>query len=312
MDKFELAYTAGYIDGDGCLYMGSYDTPKGTTYEYSVQVCSINPNIITWFKENFGGAIRKKLKRPNQKVIHVWTIKNKECINLVEKIQNFLIAKHRESHFFLEFAYHIEENNYCPLTIDAIKHRETLIYNKRLICHEADHIEKNMITIKWRNIVSQPINRIDTDYAYLAGLIDAEGCFRIKHYHRKNRPNKVFNICLEIGNTNKNFFDWLLFKFGGSISFLKPKYNKKPAAIWSLQANILMKLIPLIIPHLKHKKPIAEKLIEFSNTILPNGGDRHSDTFKKRYTEVLSHREQLVKDIQKLNAKGHYDSSSSL
>ena len=78
MDKLELAYTAGYVDGDGCLYMGSYETNKCTVYEYSLQVCSTNQNIIKWLHGKYGGAYRKKERKENHKQTWVWTVKNNE------------------------------------------------------------------------------------------------------------------------------------------------------------------------------------------------------------------------------------------
>ena len=57
------------------------------------------------------------------------------------------------------------------------------------------------------------------------------------------------------------------------------------------------------------KKPVCEKLIEFNNTIIPNGGDRHSKKFKEMYKKVLSTRETIVSEIHLFNKKGHQKSS---
>ena len=307
--NIELAYAAGYIDGDGCLYIGRTEGKKSIVYEYSVQVSSVNPDIINWFKQRFGGAIRAKERIKNHKQPHVWTIKNRECIDLVKDIQPFLIAKHRESHYFMELALHIVDNNFQPLTKDAIEHREIVIANKRKLA-ALDTIERNMVTEEWKNnIIPLPDPIKATDFAYLAGLIDAEGCFRIKHYTRKNRPNKVYNTCLEIGNTNKNFFSWLLEHFGGSVYFVESREcNKKHSATWIIQAKALSKILPEVIPYLKHKRPMAEKLMNFLNSTLSNGGDRHSIRSKEAYAAILQQREALVQDIHILNAKGHKDS----
>lgn len=306
-----LAYTAGYIDGDGCLYIGSYETQKCTVYESSVQVCSTDKDVLTFMQNEYGGVVRKKERRTNHKQPWVWTIKNAECISLIEKIQPYLIAKHQESHYFLEFAYTIKNSNNQPLSKDQIEHREELIKMKRLICHTANVIQRNLITESWKNIEYIPEKTTSEDFSYLAGLIDAEGCFRVKYYKRANRPNTVFNTCLEIGNTNKLFFEWLLFKFGGSVYFCKStRENRKHSATWIVQAKALNNILPNIVPFLKHKRRVADKLIEFYNTILPNGGDRHSAHFRKKYADTLLKREAIVKEIQKYNAKGHLDSKS--
>lgn len=304
---YDLAYAAGYIDGDGCLYIGRTETKKCLVYEYNVQVCSINPNIINWFKEKFGGATRTKERRINQKTPYVWTIKTRDAINLVMNIQPYLIAKHRESHYWIELALHIDQNGFKRVCKEGIEHRDTVIHKKRMMAIE-DLVERNYVTNQWKNI-HPSLTACEEEYAYLAGLIDAEGCLRIKHYSRKNRPNKVYNTCLEIGNTNKNFFSWLLMHFGGSVYFVKStKPNKKNSATWILQAKALARILPKIIPYLKYKRPVAIKLIEFFDTTLPNGGDRHSEFFKQRYQTIMAQREKLVSEIHVLNAKGHKDS----
>lgn len=144
----------------------------------------------------------------------------------------------------------------------------------------------------------------EENWAYLAGLIDAEGCFRVKKWTPKGKPNPVYAISLEIGNTKFPIFPWLMERLGGNISFIEAKHRKRCSAIWSLSAEALYKVLPNIIPFLRSKREVAEALMEFSQTIIPNGGDRHSVEFNRRYADILSKREEIVARVHKLNAKG--------
>lgn len=306
-DQNDLAYAAGYIDGDGCLYLGTYQSTNGTIYEYSIQVCSVNKDITDWLKNTFGGATRKKEIIGNRRVPHVWTIKNQEAIEFCEAIQPYLKAKYHESQYWYEYALHVSSNEGLPLDDSIAEHRLTLIKNIRKLKHELNIVE-NEYTKQLKN-VRPSLTPTEQEFAYIAGLIDAEGCFRVKKWLPKNKPNHVYNIALEIGNTNKLFFDWLVLRFGGSLTFVKSKKkNFKDSCTWSLQSKRLNYFLPSLINFLKTKKPVCNKLIEFHKTIKPNGGDRHSKVFKETYQNVIRHRESIVNEVHILNTKGHRSS----
>ena len=303
----DLAYAAGYIDGDGCLYLGTYQSSKQTIYEYSMQVCSVDKYITDWLKNTFGGSVRKKETIGNRRIPYVWTIKNQEAIKCAEAILPYLVAKHHEMQYWIEYALHVSDNDYLPLDQSMIEHRIALIANIRKTKHELNMIE-NGYNKKLKNTYPS-LSPQTEEFAYMAGLIDAEGCFRIKKWSPKNKPNHVYTISLEIGNTNKLFFDWLLLRFGGTLTFIKPKESsRKNSCTWSLQSKRLNFYLPLLVSFLKHKQPMCNKLIEFHKTIIPNGGDRHSRLFKETYVNIIAKREAIVEEIHILNAKGHRSS----
>ena len=57
------AYAAGYVDGDGCIYLGkTIQKPKMiTVYEYSVQIVSVKRPVLDQFKNVWGGYIIRTL-----------------------------------------------------------------------------------------------------------------------------------------------------------------------------------------------------------------------------------------------------------
>lgn len=307
-DIKKIAYTAGYLDGDGCFYAGINIQKHGsiTAYELSIQVVSVKIESLNFFKETFGGFIRKKPDKPDHKVAHCWTIKGFSSTEVAISVKEFLTDKKIQCEFFIELAKTIMFNNFKKIDVNIIRHRDNLITKIREEKHMNDFVTQELIeAIK----SIEHISPIDTDFTYLAGLIDSEGCFRIKKWKPKDKPNYVYAINLEIGNTRMPIFEYLTSRFGGNIGFIKAKENKRASALWSISAFALSQIIKRILPYLIVKKPVAEKIIEFYETNLPNGGDRHSEEFKRIYSEKLIERERIVNEIHNLNSKGLKSSS---
>jgi hypothetical protein len=55
----------------------------------------------------------------------------------------------------------------------------------------------------------------ETELAYLAGIIDGEGCFTL---HREKNSHR-FASQLQIGNTDLRLLEWVKTRFGGSVNF---------------------------------------------------------------------------------------------
>lgn len=297
-----FAYTAGYVDGDGCFYIGTYRTKKCTIYEASIQILSVKKPVLEFFQSFFGGFIRQKAKRINQKIPFVWSIKGFDAACVAINIKQYLIDKSYSCTCFIDYVANIKKSNYQKVSDEDIYFRNKQIENIRRDRHMSNFVTKELIeSIKGSEKTVKPIN---TDFIYLAGLIDAEGCFRIKKWKPKNKPNHVYAINLEIGNTKFPIIPWLVERFGGSVTFVPAKTRKKASALWSLSAKSLFEILSKLHPYLRTKKPICEKLIEFQSTIIPNGGDRHSELFHSLFSKTLARRESIVNEIHALNSKG--------
>lgn len=302
--KTTIPYAAGYIDGDGCLYLGkTIQKPKNIiVYEYSIQIVSVKRKSLEFLSNAFGGYIRKKPQRERRKLPYCWTIKTINALNFAKMIYPFLTDKRRSCEYFIKFASSITPNAGKITPNETINFRNNLISKIRKEKHMIDWVTKEKVDSLKQ--IGQYIEPTEEDYAYLAGLIDSEGCFRIKKWKPKDKPNYVYAINLEIGNKRFPIFPWLTERFGGNTGFYYSKNIIKPMAIWTISARSLANIIHKVYPFLICKKDVSKKIIEFIDTILPNGGDRNSDAFKKRYTEVLSIRETIVNEIHNLNLKG--------
>jgi hypothetical protein len=303
---FNIApYCAGYLEGDGCFYIGTYlqSSTQTTVFEFSVQVVSTKRDVLVLFREKFGGSIGVKPHQPRRKVQHCWIIKNNECLALACVVLPYLIEKGRICALFMEYGKSIKPNMFKTISNKILLKRNKLIKQIRKMRNMDNLITKEAVeALKESSSTVQPS---EENFAYLAGLIDAEGCFRIKKWKPKNKPNYVYAITLEIGNTKFPIFPWLVDRFGGSVCYIRANSRrKKDSAIWSLSAKQLVEILPTIYPYLRCKKLVCEKLMEFNKTILPNGGDRNSEEFRNLYSETIAIREKIVCQIHLLNCKG--------
>lgn len=295
-------YIAGYIDGDGCIYIGTFKQKTITVYEFSLQIVSVKEPVLHVFKNAFGGVIRKKPIKEKHRDAYCWTIKGPHAIQLITQVTNYVVEKKYQCELFVQFTEIIKPNNFRTIANKIIDKRKELINQMREEKHMNNHVTRESIEqLKNEKFTITPS---ETDYPYLAGLIDSEGCFRIKKWKPKNKPNYVYNITVEIGNTKLPIMPWLVKRFGGSVTFIEAKGIKKASATWTLSAAALYEILPNIRPFLRSKKEVCDLLIEFQQTILPNGGDRHSELFRALFEKRIEVRERIVAQVHQFNHKG--------
>ncbi len=294
----DYAYLAGYIDGDGCFYIGKI-RPKGSaSYKFpaSIIISSVNIRILKKFKKLFGGSVHSiKNVIKGHKQLHNYVIRKKATLDIFNYIYKYLVEKQEEAAIVKLFI-------------------ESKSINKRTFLIGEIKIHKdinNLVSKNHKKFFESTKNTVipsEEDYAYLAGFIDAECSLGISKYRPKGKPNFTYKIMLQLNNTKAPIFKWLLERFGGHINFinrLKTLNARKNQLCWRLSSKALAKLLPRIYPYLEHKKPVCAELMKFYKTTLPNGGARHTEKFRESYNEIIKIREDIVQKVHKLNLKGN-------
>lgn len=303
-EEQQLRYLAGYIDGDGCFRANITSKKSGiVVYERSITVSSVKEDPIAIFKKTFGGFVYEEQKPGNRRKTYTWTVKGNTALLVAKRIKDFLIIKKNQCSNFIEYCENISFNSFKKVDLEILKKRNFLINSIRQDIHEFDLIEK----IKIGNIKNSTnfIEPVSEDYIYLAGLIDAEGCFRVSKRFRKSSNSNIYNTVLEIGNTKITIIEWLYKRFKGSISYIKGSFDKKNSATWSIHSKSLYPIIINVIDYLINKKEVCFELIKFQQTILKNGGRRSSFSFKENYKVICQQRELIIEKIHALNHKGN-------
>ncbi len=128
-----------------------------------------------------------------------------------------------------------------------------------------------------------------TDAAYIAGLIDGEGCIGISYRRRTNRAAR-FQPCVAINITDRDVLRWMaeITGLGAVLGPFIPGARRAETYRWSIFSWSAASLLIQICPFLKIKRANAELLIAV-DADLRLGGVRDADwvqTIKQSFHEL--------------------------
>ena len=98
------------------------------------------------------------------------------------------------------------------------------------------------------------------EIAYIAGLIDGEGCIMI--IKSKKYPGSSL-LQLHVTNTFYPVLEFLFNKLGGHINHKRVQNNNKPCWVWLIRGLRAMKVLEIVQPYLIIKKDKAIEVISF-------------------------------------------------
>ncbi len=110
MKKTDLAYTAGIIDGEGCIYIHKRVTPENRSrvrYSLLIKVSSTDEWLIEWLHFAWGGAIgthsEKSRRLKNWSPAWQWTLQTKQAYEFLKLILPYLQLKKPQAELALKF-----------------------------------------------------------------------------------------------------------------------------------------------------------------------------------------------------------------
>lgn len=120
--------------------------------------------------------------------------------------------------------------------------------------------------------------------AYLAGIIDGEGCIGIEHLRANNKSRKKdYYLCrLTVINTDEELMKKLIFYFKGSYSMRKKIEGRKPCFAWRVFGDNQKMALQELYPYLYIKKPQAKLVLEYIDTIGKTGWHVTNEVLQKR------------------------------
>ncbi len=140
------------------------------------------------------------------------------------------------------------------------------------------------------------------DIGYLAGIIDGEGCFSIRHFicakkHIHHNCPERYACNFIISNTNLNLIKTIKEKWGGFIrKSSRVKTNWKNGYNLVFSDKEVEKIIPLVRSYLVCKKNQADLILQFRKIALDKS---HKDTLKRTLQ-----RKEMFEKMHLLNKKG--------
>lgn len=151
-----------------------------------------------------------------------------------------------------------------------------------------------------------------TDWAYLAGIIDGEGCIGVYW----DKSSKTYKLTLAISSTSVEWLIALQEKFGlGNVHVQKHKAKKnwKLQAHWSLTHSHAQEILRGCLPYLGIKKSQAELALTFKSA------QRKTDPMTGRFIPMSPadryQQEQIaemLKDIKKQEFVGGVTTKNSV
>ena len=146
---------------------------------------------------------------------------------------------------------------------------------------------------------------IETEKAYLAGLIDGEGSL-CAYQFKEHGKLRSYHVCaLKVTMTDKKIIEWCknITNTGYTCSHKVPKGRKKQWD-WTVRNKQLDYLLPIILPFLRVKAEHATKILKIRNLILGSEKERNKKEFSKSKlkSENWYQRDQLRNQIKTLNA----------
>jgi hypothetical protein len=134
--------------------------------------------------------------------------------------------------------------------------------------------------------------------AYLAGIIDGEGCISLRCRIIDDLSPK-WDIRVYVVSTDKILIDWLQSNFGGLTYSRNSKKNPhwKTKHEWIISKKQIVPVMHAILPHLVIKKEHCELAIKFRDTF-----DRKTSRLIPKDLSLIRH--DCFKRMKKLNHRG--------
>ncbi|MCK4414921.1 MAG: hypothetical protein KAY32_15410 [Candidatus Eisenbacteria sp.] len=107
MNETELAYIAGFLDGDGCL--GIYYGSALERYYVQVRAYSCNPEVPAYLHKTLGGKVTKHKQSArslkNGSDLYVWRICGIKAQEVIRLIKPYMIEKQVQADCITQFPF---------------------------------------------------------------------------------------------------------------------------------------------------------------------------------------------------------------
>lgn len=147
----------------------------------------------------------------------------------------------------------------------------------------------------------------EVSFAYLAGMIDADGYITIMRTRKSNRgrcePAIYHSLQVGIAGTDRLPHDFAASIFGGNVATYKPKNPRHRSQFqWSASGPTAAKVIRSIQPYLLIKKHQAEVGLRFQSLLETHVASRQGAIPPYRISaEQRQERDEICKEMRSLN-----------
>lgn len=116
----DLAYAAGYLDGEGCFTIG---------VNWRIEICCTNTcrDAIQWLKDTFGGSMSGEIsgRKPGWRPTYQWRVSNQQATDMLIAIKPYLREKAPQADLLLQMRGTVTRNG-NKLTPEVLAERNRI------------------------------------------------------------------------------------------------------------------------------------------------------------------------------------------
>lgn len=105
--QIDLAWAAGFFDGEGCIRINKTMRKHGYIYYLQIFVRQVDPAPINKFKALFGGSIQYRSKSNdtinNARAIYTWSTAGPTATSVLGKLYPYLVTKTSQAEIAFDF-----------------------------------------------------------------------------------------------------------------------------------------------------------------------------------------------------------------
>lgn len=109
----DLQYLGGLFDGEGCVMARLVNRHRRRpTYRVTVSLCMTQPDLVLWFKQQFGGSfvMRKKLSS-HHKQAYQWVINDLGAYKFLVMLRPYVRLKARQFDLAMELHQRLQKTH---------------------------------------------------------------------------------------------------------------------------------------------------------------------------------------------------------
>lgn len=279
------SYIAGFIDGDGCIFIRKIKDG----YQTGISVSQSRTNILQVLRYHFGGSIVdshvKNREDGNRRNEYCLFIRSYEYDDIINYIRNSAVIKVPQMESLFSFS--------------KLANRPGFDAEKQALYEACSAFNQN------KNIPVENLRLDRINYAYLAGLFDAEGCICIRKREtkydwfisitQKSYPAVITHLITSLGFGSLNEgFRFKIYKTSNCLQFLS---IVKPFCVVKLKQIELFEEF-LTCNNLDRQKEIHEEILREKHDnetfLKTNSSDEGKEMFfykqqlKQKFKSVLS------------------------
>ncbi len=137
--------------------------------------------------------------------------------------------------------------------------------------------------------------------AYIAGIMDGEGCISIHRKKNVRGTSPTFALFVNVTNTERKLLEWIQAKVGAGVITPKPKSNSN----WKLCHQLVFRteeiesFLKAVLPYMIVRETQAKLMLEFLTIEWKQTGDQ-----KTKPSAVRIEQELIQEEIEVLNKRG--------